>query len=106
MIVFRLSLILAVALLLTSGELGAQSSGESVYKAKCASCHGLDGMAATLAGKALKVKPVMDSSVKSQPMSKMVESVASGEGKMQPFKGKLTEKEIHDSVAHFRSLMK
>jgi cytochrome c6 len=84
----------------------AQSPGESIYKAKCASCHGPDGMANTSIGKALKVKPITDPAVKSQSQRTMNESVAKGEGKMPAFQGKLTEKEIHDSVAHFRAFLK
>ena len=98
-------LAVAVVALSCTGAI-AQSSGEAIYKAKCASCHGPDGMANTSIGKALKVKPISDPTVKSQSQQKMNESVANGEGKMPPFKGKLTEKEIHDSVAHFRAFLK
>ena len=36
----------------------------------------------------------------------MIEAVRNGMGKMQPFKDKLTDAQIKDSVAFFRSLMK
>jgi hypothetical protein len=36
----------------------------------------------------------------------MIEATRNGMGKMQPFKNKLTDAEINDAVAHFRSFIK
>ncbi len=84
----------------------AQSAGADVYKTKCQMCHGATGMADTGAGKAMKVKPVTDPDVKKATEAEMIEAVRNGMGKMQPYKGKLTDAQIKDSVTHFRSLMK
>jgi mono/diheme cytochrome c family protein len=83
-----------------------QSSGEEVYKAKCLTCHGATGMADTVVGKALKIKPVTDPEVKSMSEARMIDMTRNGTGKMQAFKDKLTDAQIRDSVAYFRSLMK
>lgn len=84
----------------------AQTSGEATYKAKCQSCHGVTGMADTPMGKALKVKPVTDPSVKKFTTDAMVEATKNGMGKMLPYRGKLSDAEIKGAVDHFRSLMK
>jgi mono/diheme cytochrome c family protein len=69
-------------------------------------CHGAKGMADSPAGKSMKVKPVTDPDVKSMTEEKMVEAVRNGMGKMQPYKDKLTEAQIKDSVGHFRTFLK
>jgi mono/diheme cytochrome c family protein len=84
----------------------AQNSGAEVYKTKCQGCHGVSGMADSGAGKAMKVKPVTDPDVKKMSQSQMVEAVRNGMGKMQAYKGKLTEAQIKDAVAHFRTFLK
>jgi len=63
-------------------------------------------MADSGAGKAMKVKPATDPEVKKMTGSEMIEAVRNGMGKMQPYKGKLTDAEIKESVAHFRTFLK
>ncbi len=81
-------------------------SGVEIYKTKCQMCHGAKGMAESGAGKAMKVKPVTDPEVKKMPEAQMIDAVRKGMGKMQPYKDKLTDAEIKDSVAYFRTLIK
>jgi len=84
----------------------AQGSGGEQYKAKCQMCHGASGLADSGAGKAMKVKPVTDPDVKKMSESQMIEAVRNGMGKMQPYKGKLSDAEIKGSVAYFRTFLK
>jgi len=84
----------------------AQGSGATLYKAKCLMCHGANGMADSGAGKAMKVKPATDPDVKKMSEAQMIEAVRNGMGKMQPYKGKLTDAEIKDSVTYFRTFIK
>lgn len=84
----------------------AQSSAESLYKAKCQVCHGEKGLADSGAGKSMKVKPVTDPEVKKMSEAEMVEAVKNGMGKMQPYKDKLTDAQIKDVVTYFRSFAK
>jgi cytochrome c6 len=81
-------------------------SGADIYKSKCQMCHGATGLADSGAGKAMKVKPVSDPSVKKMTEEQMIEAVRNGMGKMQPYKDKLTDAQIKDSVSYFRSLTK
>jgi len=54
----------------------------------------------------LKVKPVTDPDVKNFAEDRMIDATTNGMGKMQPFKGKLTDAQIKDAVAYFRTLIK
>jgi len=95
------------AVVLVAGAVGfAQSSGEAVYKAKCQSCHGAEGMPNPGIAKAMGVKPANDSAVKSQSEAQMIAVTTNGKGKMPAFKGKLTDAQIKDSVAYFRTFAK
>ncbi len=90
-----------------AGAVGfAQTSGEAIYKAKCQSCHGAEGTPNPGIAKMMGVKPVTDPSVKSLSEQQMIADTSNGKGKMPAFKGKLTDAQIKDSVAYFRSLAK
>jgi len=102
----KISLASAIVLLLSGASSFAQSSAEATYKAKCQMCHGASGMADSPAGKSMKVLPVTDPAVKNMSEAKMVEAVRSGMGKMQPYKDKLSDGQIKDVVAYFRTFLK
>jgi mono/diheme cytochrome c family protein len=100
----RVALAAVLAMAGTSGF--AQSTGETLYKAKCQMCHGAKGLADTPAAKAMKVKPITDSEVKGTSEAKMIEAVRDGMGKMQPYKDKLTDAQMKDVVVYFRTFLK
>jgi len=101
---FAVALAAVVAM---SGAVGfAQSSGEATYKARCQSCHGAEGTPNPGIAKAMGVKPASDPSVKAMTEAQMIAATTNGMGKMQPFKGKLTDAEIKASVDYFRTLAK
>lgn len=97
-----------LALMLSlAGTVGfAQSSGETLYKSKCTMCHGAKGLADTAAAKAMKVKPITDPEVRKFTEAQMIDAVRDGMGKMQPYKGKLTDAQIKEAVEHFRTFLK
>lgn len=84
----------------------AQDSGADIYKSKCQMCHGATGMADSGAGKAMKVKPATDPDVKKMSEAEMNKAVEDGMGKMQAFKGKLTDAQIKAAVDYFRTFVK
>jgi mono/diheme cytochrome c family protein len=100
-----LRLTLAGAVLF-AGAMGFAQSGEATYKAKCQSCHGAAGVPNPGIAKMMGVKPAADPSVKSMSEAQMIAATANGKGKMQPFKGKLTDPQIKDSVDYFRTFAK
>jgi len=94
------------AVVLLSGAVGFAQSGEAVYKAKCQSCHGAQGVPNPGIAKAMGVRPASDPAVKSESEAAMLAITANGKGKMPAFKGKLSDAEIKASVDYFRSLGK
>ena len=94
------------AILSMAGVVSFAQSGEATYKAKCQSCHGASGMADSGAGKAMKVKPATDPDVKKMNEADMIAAVTNGMGKMQPYKGKLSDAEIKAAVEYFRTFVK
>ena len=80
----------------------AQSNGEQVYKAKCAMCHGQDGLATTPVAKMMSVPSFKSAAVAKLTEAEMVATTTDGKGKMPSYKGKLTDAQIHDVVAYIR----
>lgn len=89
-----------------TGSFSFAQSGAAVYKAKCQSCHGAAGVPNPGIAKMLGAKPMTAAVVKSTSEAKMIEDTKNGVGKMQPFKGKISDAEIKASVKYFRSLAK
>ena len=94
------------AIISLAGGFGFAQSGEATYKAKCQICHGATGLADSGAGEAMKVKPVTDPDVKKMSEAEMIKATENGVGKMQPFKGKLSDAEIKGAVDYFRTFIK
>lgn len=99
----RHQVVLAVVVAVASAVGFAQSSGEATYKAKCASCHGATGTPSAGMAKAMGIKPASDPEIKKLTTDQMIAAVKSGKGKMKPVAG-LTDAQIKDSVAYFKSL--
>jgi len=102
----RYQAVLAAVFALAGAVSFAQSSGEATYKAMCLKCHGAAGMSDTALGKTLKVKLVTDPAVKNMTETRMIDATKNGMGKMQPYKGKLSDAQIKDSVTYFRKFIK
>ena len=97
----RSQVVLALTIAL-AGTVGfAQSSGEATYKANCQSCHGSTGTPNAGMAKMMDIKAAAEykDSAKDQEAA-----VKNGKGKMKAFAGKLTDDQIKDVVAYFRTL--
>jgi len=101
---FRFQVVLALLISLGCAVGFAQSAGEATYKAKCQSCHGAAGTPSPAMAKMMSIKAVSDPDIKKLTADQMFDSVKNGKGKMQPFKDKLTDDQIKDSVAYYRTL--
>ena len=82
----------------------AQGSGADTYKAKCAMCHGADGLGTTPAGKALKAASFKDPAIVKAPDAELIAAVKNGKNKMPAYTGKLTDDQIKSAVAYIRTL--
>jgi mono/diheme cytochrome c family protein len=92
---------LAVTLALSASAAMAQA-GADTFKAKCAMCHGADGLAQTGAGKAMHVPSVKEFKAGDD----LVAITTDGKGKMPAYKGKLTDPQIKEVVGYLKSLGK
>jgi mono/diheme cytochrome c family protein len=98
----------AVILLAASiaGPAFAQAPGADTYKAKCAMCHGADGLAATPMGKNMKILSFKAPEMVKASDAQFIASTKNGKGKMPAYNGKLTDAQIKDVVAYIRTLQK
>ena len=104
---FRISAATAILLAtFIAGPAFAQAPGADSYKAKCASCHGADGLAATPMGKAMKVLSFKAPEMVKATDAQFVTSTKDGKGKMPAYKGKLTDAQIKDVIGYIRTLQK
>lgn len=101
---FKVAAFCLVASILTPAF--AQSGGADTYKAKCAMCHGADGLGATPAGKAMKAASFKDPAIVKTPDAALIAIVKSGKNKMPPYAGKLTDDQIKSVVAYIHTLQK
>jgi len=102
-------LMLAVGLLLVMVVTANPAAGEdtaagaTVYKSKCATCHGPDG-GGTAVGKSLKAADLRSAEVQSKSDAELTQSVSDGKGNMPGFKGNITDDEIHAVLKYVRTL--
>ena len=88
----------ALALVPVGAAQAADSA--SLYKTKCALCHGADG-----AGKStMKNTELRTSEVQEQTDAQLQEAVANGKGKMPAYKGKLSKEQLASLVTYIRIL--
>jgi mono/diheme cytochrome c family protein len=105
----KLNLILVAVCCLTaslSAPAFAQNAGADTYKAKCAMCHGADGLGTTPAGKAMKAASFKDPALVNAPDAQLIAAVKNGKNKMPAYGGKLTDDQIKAAVVYIRSLQK
>lgn len=97
------SLLLALVFL---PAVSALADAEATYKAKCAGCHGADGVGSTAAGKAMKVRDFHAPEVQKETDAEMTDIIANGKNKMPKYADKLKDTEIKELVAYVRALGK
>jgi cytochrome c6 len=99
-------LLVIAALFLLALPARAQGDGASVYKSKCAMCHGADGKGDTPVGKSMKLRDLGSPDVQKQTDTQLISIIANGKGKMPGYQGKLTDDQIKQVVAFIRTLKK
>lgn len=97
----RSYVVLALGLALT-GAMAFAVDG-SVYKAKCASCHGAAGVPNPGIAKLMGVKPVSDPATKALSQAQVAAVAKNGKGKMHPVAG-ISDADATAAAAFFKSL--
>jgi cytochrome c6 len=85
---------------------GAQETGESLFKAKCAMCHGADGAGKTAMGQALKIPDLHSEDVQKLSDAELTQVVTKGKNKMPAYETKLSKEQIGELVSFVRELTK
>lgn len=100
-------MLLSMLALAFGGSLHAQDA-PTLFKTKCAACHGADGTGNTTMGKSLGAKDLGSADVQKQTDAQLTDSITNGMngGKMPAYKGKLTDDQIKGLVGYIRSLAK
>ena len=100
--------VLPIALFCLSSSLVsfAQGPAADTYKAKCQMCHGVDGLGATPAGKAMKARPFNAAEVLKESDAELIAIVKNGKAKMPAYTGKIPDGDIKELVAYIHTLQK
>lgn len=97
----------AVGLLgVCAGSSRAQSAGETLFKTKCATCHGPDGKADTPSGKSMKIRSFSDPETKKMSDDELAAIIEKGKNKMPAYGKSMKPDEIKAMVAYIRSVAK
>lgn len=84
----------------------AQETGDSLFKAKCAMCHGADGTGQTAMGKALKIPDLHSEAVQKLSDAELTNTITKGKNKMPAYEAKLSKEQISKLVEFVRDLGK
>jgi mono/diheme cytochrome c family protein len=104
--VLRALLALLAVAFLFAAPLRADDAA-SLFKAKCAVCHGADGSGNTAMGKQMQSPDLRSEEVQKQTDAQLIDATANGKGKKMPaYKGKLTDDQIKGLVGYIRDLAK
>ena len=95
----------AVLAISTSRNVSAAGDARSVYNARCASCHGRDGRAASARAKREHARDMTSGEWQdSVSDERLYNSISNGKGKMPAFKKKLSDAQIDELVNYVRRL--
>ncbi len=83
----------------------AADTGQSLFKANCAVCHGEDGKGSAT-GKALNVADLTSEAVQKLTKAQIVKQIEDGKGNMPPFKSSLNHDQVEMLVAYVRTFGK
>jgi cytochrome c6 len=100
---FALLAALAVVLVLPL-PMRAQNASETLYKSKCAACHGPDGTGSAM-GKKMGVHDFTSADVQKMSDAELTDIITNGKNKMPKY-ASLKPEEIKGLVAYIRTLKK
>ncbi|MGA2831951.1 MAG: cytochrome c [Terracidiphilus sp.] len=84
----------------------SQARGADIYKAKCAVCHGSDGLAVTPMARIVKTLSFKDPAILKATDAQLFDSTKNGKSTMKGYGGMLTDVQIKDLVAYMRTLQR
>ncbi len=103
--VVRVSLIVIVAIISVTAS-RAGDTGEAIFKAKCAMCHGADGEGKTVMGAKFNIPNLSSPAIQKDADTVLIEVITKGKNKMPEFGSKLSPSEITEAKNFVRKLKK
>jgi cytochrome c6 len=95
---------LATLSVLLVNQTNADDKSASLYKAKCAVCHGASGKGDSPAGKSMGVMSFADPKVAGKSDAELKDAIEKGKNKMPAYGKTLKPDEIQGLMAYIRSL--
>ena len=83
----------------------AQSASETLYKGKCAACHGADGTGSAM-GKKMGAHDFTTAAVQGMSDAELTDTITNGKNKMPKYGTSLKPEDIKGLVAYIRTLKK
>ena len=102
----RLAMATAALGLLALPVPSVADDGATLFKSKCAMCHGPDGSGKTMMGEKLKIPDLHSADVQKKSDADLKTIVTKGKDKMPGYETKLTKEQIDALVGFIRSLGK
>jgi mono/diheme cytochrome c family protein len=101
----RAGFLLVIGLCLLTAPLHAQNDPASIFKAKCAACHGADGSGNTTMGAQLKTPDQRSEDVQKLTDAELTDVITNGKNGKMPAWGKMLKPdEIKGLVGYIRTL--
>ena len=97
---------MAGLILFLEAPVRAQETGESLFKTKCAMCHGADGTGKTAMGKVLNIPDLHTETVQKLSEGELIQIVTKGKNKMPAYESKLSKEQISKLAEYIRDLAK
>jgi cytochrome c6 len=97
-------LVIAAFVNLSAVSSWAQSPTETLFKSKCAICHGADGKGEVPAGQKLGARNLKSPEVQSQSDTQLTAVLTKGQNKMPAYGSKLSGDQITGLIKYIRSL--
>jgi mono/diheme cytochrome c family protein len=98
--------LMTIVLFINTNTATAVEDAASVYKAKCAICHGMDGSGNTANGKKLNVKDLRRDEVKKMSDAQLLEIIGHGKNKMPAYEAVLGKEKVNLMVGYTRTFAK
>ena len=89
-----------------SAPVWAQGEGATLFKSKCAACHGADGTGNTPVAKAMHIPDLTSAAIQKLTDAELTAAITNGKGSMPAYKDKLSADQIKGTVGYIRELAK
>jgi mono/diheme cytochrome c family protein len=94
-----------VAVFILSSSAHGQNASETLYKAKCAGCHGPNG-SGTAPGKKMGAPDFTTSEVQNTSDAELADAITNGKNKMPKYGASLKPEDVKGLVAYIRTFKK